>query len=185
VLDEQGLDDRAQVLLRTMPRTGRVQRVMVERDLPLRVRVRQLALEPRLLVLVHVVAVEGEEARITLPERVEALPVHVEGLVEPLVRVVVIPERGVELDAAIEDRLVGQLELPREVLGSLGAVDIVPQHQDELVGKHRVRLGQPRPHLALCLAACARVTEHGEADRILRDRGKGLVPRADDGGRSP
>ena len=136
VLDEQRLDDRAQVDFRAVAAARRIERMMEEGNLPLRVRLRQLLLEPALLVLVHVVAVEREEADVLLLIGVEALAVHVEGLVEALVRIVVIAERRIELDVGVEQRLVRALELRDEVLRPLGAVHVVAEHDRELVREH-------------------------------------------------
>ena len=50
-----------------------------------------------------------------------------------------VAERGVELDAAVEQRLVGHLELLDEVLRPLGAVDVVADREHQLERK-RVRV---------------------------------------------
>ena len=185
VLDEQRLDDRPQVDFRSVPAARRIDRVMEVGDLPLRVRLRQLVLEPALLVLVHVVAVEGEEAHVLLLIGVEALAAHAEVLVEALVRIVVIAERGVERDVGVEQRLVGPLELRDEVLRPLGAVHVVAEHDRELVREDRVRLPHLRAGFGLRAIAGAAVADHQELDRVLADRRLHLDWRADIAARRP
>ncbi len=139
-------------------------------DLPLGLRLRELLLEPALLVLVHVVAVEREEADVLLLIGVEALAAHAERLVVHLVRVVVIAERGVEFDLGVEQRLERLLELARVVLRPLGAVHVVAEHDRELVREHAVRL----PHLLrgfdLRPVAGAAVADDEELDRVFAHR---------------
>ena len=127
----------------------------------------QRVLEPVHLGRGDVRAVEHEELDVALPERVEALAVHVEGLVEALRRLVVVAERGVELDARIEDRFVRPLELSHEVGGTLAAVHVVAEHQHELERKPRARLGQELGDVVLCASAGSGVADDGELHGVL------------------
>jgi hypothetical protein len=61
-------------------------------DPPPVVGARELFFDPLQLRLVHVVAVQREEACVALLERVEAFAIHVERLVEALCRVVVVAQ---------------------------------------------------------------------------------------------
>jgi hypothetical protein len=108
-------------------------------------------------------AVEHEEARASLRERVVALTVHVERLVVALRGVVMVPERGVEGHLCVEQDLVGLLELVDEILRALAAVDVVAQHDHELEGKHLPRRCEPLPDLVLRRRARACVADDGEA----------------------
>ena len=65
---------------------------------------------------------------------------------------VVIAERGVELHAGVEQRLVRDLELVREVLRPLRAVDVVADGDDEL---EREALMHPR-HFRRQFRTCPR-----------------------------
>src|ERR1035441_6705361 len=95
---------------------------MEEGDLPIGAGCRELLLEPLDLLRRRVGAVESEEADVRLrAERVVELPFHVERLVESLLARVVVAQRRVELHAAIQQRLVGQLKLLVEVLRPLRA----------------------------------------------------------------
>ena len=71
-----------------MPLAGRVQRVVEERDLPVLAERLQLLLEPRDLLRLGIGALEREEPDVLLRrlERVVELAVHVEQLVEALLR---------------------------------------------------------------------------------------------------
>jgi hypothetical protein len=170
VLDEQRFHLRAQVDFRTVPAAGGIQRVMEVGDLPPIVRGRELILEPLQLLLVHVVAVENEEAGVAFGVGVVAVTVHVERFVEPLRRVVVIAERGVEGNLGVEQRLIRLLELLDEVLRPFGAVDVVADHDHELERKQRSRLGQLLADLELRLRAGAGISDHGKAHRVLAGR---------------
>ena len=154
-------------------------------DLPLRVRAGELVLEPALLVLIHVVAVEDKEAHILLLIGVEALAAHAEILVEALVRIVVIAERGVERDVGVEQRLVGALELRDKVLRPLRPVQVVAEHDRELVRENGVRLPHLRAGLGLRAIAGAAVADHQELDGVLADRRLHLDCRPDGGDRCP
>jgi hypothetical protein len=150
--------------------TRGIQRVMKEGNLPFRVGLRQRLLQPVHLRRGHVGAVEREELGVALPERVVALSVHVERLVVPLRRIVVIAERRVELHAGLENRLVRLLELLHEVGRSLAAVHVVAHHDDEVVREARARLGQQLRNLILRAAPRAGIADDGELDGVLRIR---------------
>src|SRR4029453_10869289 len=61
VFQEQRLQYRAQLQIRTMPLARRIQWMVEEADLPFLPGIAQLLFQPRELRLVHVVAVEGEK----------------------------------------------------------------------------------------------------------------------------
>jgi hypothetical protein len=98
-------------------------------------------------------------------ERVEALAVHVELLVEALVGVVVVPERRVELDALVDEGLVRLLELAGVVPRAYRRRRCCPHHDHEREGKLGVHLLHHRGRLVLPAVAAARVADHHEADR--------------------
>ena len=86
-----------------------------------------------------------------------------------------VAERGIESDAGVEQRLVGQLKLVRKVLRPLGAVDVVADHQHELEVDALTRLLELRADLVLGFFAGAGVADDREADRILFERKRGLL----------
>ena len=148
--------------------------MMEERDLPVGARGRKRRLQPVELRLVQVIGVEREEAHAPLgqlrqpalgpPEGVVALTSHVEGLVETLVRVVVIAEDGMEHDACIEQRFIGCLELGPHVLGAIGPVDVVAEHEHEVEGELVVGDGHPLRHLVLLSRVPPCIAHHRESD---------------------
>src|SRR5258706_11336402 len=107
-------------------------------DLPVILRLPQRALDPRELSRVHEIAVDYEEPNIAFGVRVVTHAAHVEWRISLLTRIVVVPERGVELDAGVQQRPVGFLELADEVPGILTSVEIVAQHDDQLERKPSV-----------------------------------------------
>jgi hypothetical protein len=104
-----------------------------------------------------------------------------------LLRVVVVPERGMELDAGLPQRAVGLLELRAVVGGRVRVVDVVAQHHDEVEWEALA----PGDHLlsdrVLCLIAAARVADGGETHRPVAQRqgqrARRNVDFADDRGR--
>src|SRR6185503_123623 len=120
-------------------------------------------LEPVELLAIHVVRIEDEKLDVALRERIKALTVHVERFVEALVGIVVVAERGVELDAGIEQRLVRHLELLLKVLWSLSAVDVVANHDRKREVEALPVLLESPADLVLRLVAGAGVANHGEA----------------------
>ena len=128
----------------------RIHRVMEEHDLPVRPAARELLLEPRRAAPCPCSCCRGQRtarSRSAGLEGVVALAVHVERLVEPLVGVVVIPERGVELHARVEQRLVRLLELLDVVPRAAAAVQVVAEHQHEVEREGCTRSGQSFGHL--------------------------------------
>src|SRR3990170_1234469 len=111
VFYEERLDPRAQVGIRAVILSVRVQSVMEKADLPGRVPALELLLDPSQLLRFHVSAVEREEPYVLFFECVIALSGHVKGRVKSLVRIVVITDRRIEFHARVEQRLVGQLKL--------------------------------------------------------------------------
>src|SRR4029079_12622492 len=146
---------------------------MEVRDLPVVSRSRQLLLQPRTLFRIWIGAVEREEpdALLRRLEGVIQLAVHVEQLVIALpLALVVIPERGVELDAGLEHTLVRELELGLEILPPLRAIEVVADGDDQLEREALVGLGHLRPELVLFALAGPEVAEHGEFERALTIR---------------
>ena len=92
----------------------------------------QLLFQPIELFGVHVVAVENEETDTAFLESVIVCSVHIKKLVEALVRIVVVAQRRVELDAGIQQQLVWYLELLFKIFGAAAAVDVVTEHDHEV-----------------------------------------------------
>ncbi len=165
----------------------RIQRVMLQSDLPLGARLRRFMLEPLHLLAIEVGAVEREEPHPRIPPRdridrrrkgVIAVAIHVERLVEHLLRVVVIAEHRVELDAGVEQQLVRFLELQPVILRGGGPfVDVVARHQDELVVEALPVGDHLRRHLMLGRPAAAAVADHRELDRAVFVRQRQRVGR--------
>src|ERR1051325_11995135 len=88
---------------------------MVEKgDAPLRPGIVEDRVEPfDLLGVARMVAVERGEARVAFVERVAIAVGHVERLEMDLEIAIVVADGRVELDAAIEQRLVGRQEISR------------------------------------------------------------------------
>src|SRR5437016_5845681 len=116
------LEDRfepcAQVQTGAMELTVRVQRMMEVTNLPSRRSAGQFPFKPAQLLRVHVVTIERKKCCVALLVAVVTLASHIEWLVKSFVRIVVISQRGVELDVGIEESLVGILKLPLEILRS-------------------------------------------------------------------
>ena len=164
----------------------RIERVMQQRDLPFRTRLRRFMLEPLHLRSIEIRAVQGEKPHARVPPRdrihrrregVIAIAIHVERLVEHLLRIVVIAEHRVELDAGVEQQLVRLLELQPVVLRRGGPlVDIVARHQHELEVEALAIRDHLRGHFVLGRPAAAAVADHGELDRPVLVR-EGSVSR--------
>src|ERR1700747_1878146 len=141
---------------------------MKEADLPVLISgILQLLLQPGELLGVHVIAVEGEEADISFFKSVVTRSVHIENLVQALVRIVVIPQRRVEFDACVQQGLVMYPELLFKILGAAAAVDVVSEHDHEIEGKSLPDAGHLLGHLILRLFTGSHVADGGEADRIV------------------
>jgi hypothetical protein len=97
--------------------------------------------EPRQLSGIHVVAVERKEGGIAFSQAVVALAIHVEGRVEALIGIVVVPQCRIKLHAAIKQGLIRIFELLPVIGWSLRAIDIVAHHEHEVERK-------------LCMVAC-------------------------------
>ena len=132
VLDEQRLEDDAQLDLRAVPAAVRIERMVEVADLPVIGRLLERVVEPRQLLRVHLVAVEHEEADVLLRVGVVPLAAHVEAGVQAVVGTVVVAERRVEDHARRQQRRVRPLELRDEVLRLLPAVDVVAEHDHQL-----------------------------------------------------
>ena len=101
-------------------------------NLPLLARAAELAVEPRELRAIHERAVEREEAHVAAHVGVVALAIHVVGRVGDLLGAVVVPSRGLELDAPGQQCRVGLLEFLDVVVRLLAAVHVVAEHDDEI-----------------------------------------------------
>ena len=140
--------------------------MMKEADLPAGIRSRKLFTEPLQLAGVHVIAVEREELHVAALEGVVALSLHIEGLVEPLVGIVVVAKRRIEIDARLKQRLIRIFEFFLEIGGALTTIKIVPQHDYEIERKYRVEIGQLPGHLVLRRLACSAVANHRKPDGL-------------------
>ena len=73
---------------------------MEETDLPRAVRTLQLSFQPSQLLGIHVVAIQREKSHpVVRFKSVIALSIHIEWLVETLLRIIMIAESRVELDS--------------------------------------------------------------------------------------
>ncbi len=84
-----------------------------------------------------------------------------------------VAERRVELDVLVEQRFVGPLELPHQVLRTLGAIDVVADRDDEferVAFTHARHFGCERE---LSAAAIPEIAQHGELERALPVRHRG------------
>jgi hypothetical protein len=134
-------------------------------DLPLFARVAQRRLDPFELFLVHQVAVEGDEADVGAGVGVVALPAHVVEAVVHLLRAIVVADRGLELDAGVEQRRVRLLEFLDVVGGDLAAVHVVAEHDHEVEWERAVDLRHLLGHVVLGAIAGAVVAHRGELQR--------------------
>src|SRR5262245_50857647 len=136
-----------------------------ECDLPIRTGTRQFFLQPIDLFLVHVVAVQGKEtdtfARL---ERVEPLTVHIEVLVEPLIWVIVIPQRGVEFHPTRQQPFIRAFELLHKIVRLLAAVKVIPHHENNIEGKRAVKTCKLFGDLILLMSAGSRVANDSEME---------------------
>ena len=163
---------------------------MEDGDLPGGLRLPHLAVDPLELRTIEPFGVDHEEPDIVSRagdprherrrlERVVALAAHVERRVERLVRKVVVADGRVELHAVVQQRLVGQLESIPVVLRRPAVVDVVAEHDDEVVGEHFVEGLHLRRDFVLRLITAAGIADGGEADRAWFSR-----KREDVGGRT-
>jgi len=188
VFEEQRLELFAQRDIRTVRTARGVDRMMEVHDLPVRAARRQLLFDPLQLGAIHVIAVERKEPYAGPgPEGVVPLAVHVEQLEHALIRAVVIAERRVELDALVEDGLVGNLELLLEVARAFAAIHVVAHHQHELVREALIDVGEHLREPVLIRISSAAVTDDREPQRsaaLVRNgqilRGNGDAQRGGD-----
>ena len=85
--------------------------MMEKRNLPFRLVLFDLGHEPIDLLFIQIDGVKRVERDLALLETVVFLTVHVEVLVIDLIRLIVDPQRAVELDLAIEQSLVRKLKI--------------------------------------------------------------------------
>src|SRR5688572_19657416 len=151
--------------------------MMEEHDLPVRTAGGELLVQPLELLLIDIVAVDCEETNSVLRlEAVVLLVVHIEQLVLNLPRIVVIAERGIELHAPVDQRLVRNRELLLVVLWLLRPVQVVPGHQDELERKLRTPVDHLPRDSILSLAGLSAVADDGELDRVRFVRQSQFLP---------
>ena len=77
-----------------------------------------------------------------------------------------VADRGVERDAAVQQRPVGDVKLVREVRRRLLSVEVVADHDDEAEGEQPVHGGDLGRELDLTRIAGPVVAEHGELERV-------------------
>src|SRR5262245_57141935 len=142
---------------------------MEEGDLPGFLGVLQLIRDPLNLFRLGVCAVQCDEPHILFGgfEGVVELTVHVEQFVEPLFPGVVIAERGIELHAGIEQRLIRRFKFLLEVLRPLRTVDVVSDEDDELVFEPGQHFGHLLRKLILHAVARTEIAEDRELQRSL------------------
>ena len=128
----------------------------------------QFLLQPFALLGRRVVGLEGDELHVLLRrlERVVRLATHVERRVTRLLARVVIAERGLELHAGVEQRLVRDVELAAEGFRPFAAVDVVADGDDEQGREDRLHVCHLRGQLVLLLAAVAEIAEDEELERV-------------------
>src|SRR6187200_1278307 len=114
---------------------------MEEGNLPVVIGAFELLPDPSNLLGIGIGGLQCKETNALLRglKGVVELAVHVEQLVEALVSRIVITKRGVELDAAVEQRLVRNLELLTKVLSSLSPVEVVSDGNHQLERESRVQ----------------------------------------------
>src|SRR5258706_7339290 len=98
--------------------------MMKKADLPVGSRIGKFFIQPLQLFGIQIIAVEGEEANVAFLKGIVLLAIHAEEFIKALIGIVVITERGIELDAGIHQRLVGNFELLLHVSRSVSAVDV-------------------------------------------------------------
>ena len=81
-----------------------------------------------------------------------------------------VPQRGVELHAGVQKRLIGHREVLLEIGRLAARVEVVTQCDDELERKDRARLHHLPRDVDLGLLARAHVADRGQTDRIRLER---------------
>jgi hypothetical protein len=168
VFQEQGLEYRPQLEIRTMPLARGIQWMMEETDLPFLPGIAQLLFQPLELRLIHVVAVEGKKPYSVFGlEVIVTLPIHVEQLIKPLVGTIVISQGGIELDACIQKGLERTLEFPLVVSRPFTTVKVISQHDHKLKGKLCPIVGELCSYFILPFPTGSAVSDDRETNRIL------------------
>ena len=129
-----------------------------------------MGFEPGELLGVHVIAIQNEEADISFFVSVITFAIHVEGFVEALVWIIVIAEAGVERYAGVEQRFVGHLKFLLEIFRFAAAVNIIAEHDYEIVGERYAGVDHLLRGLILGGVAGAHVADYCEADGVLGQR---------------
>src|SRR5215475_3144666 len=139
VLDQKRLKLGAQMEVRPVLISRRVERVMEHCDLPFCLRRLKRLFQPTPLLKVEAIRVEPEEFHepVAFGERIISAPAHVEvaviGLRFPPFLDVVVAKHSVECDAASEQFRVWPLELGLYILRIAVGVNVVAQHQRRVV----------------------------------------------------
>src|SRR5262249_52749473 len=94
-------------------------------DLPSRVRILQLLLQPGILRWVEVIAVKDEKTTVSLGKGIIFGSAHVIQLIEAFIRVVVIAQRSVELHVQGKQQSIGTFEFVFKIAGATAVIDIV------------------------------------------------------------
>src|SRR5438445_11428592 len=134
----------------------------------------ELLSQPRQLLWVHIVAIQCEEGRVTPAEIVIPLAVHVERLVETLIRAIMIAQTGIKLDSRVQQRSVWVLELSREIGLPLAAVKIVAHGEYKLEREHLVYEGDLWRHFVLLPPAGSEIADDRKAHRFRLERQREL-----------
>ena len=168
VLEEHRLQRLPLGQIRAVPSARRVERVVEVGNLPVVARAVELTFQPLQLLRVEIGRLEREEPHALLRrlERVVGAAAHVERLVGALLPRIVVAERGVELHAAVEQRLVWLLELVEEVLRPVPAIEVVADRQHQRERELRAHARHLLAELVLLALAGAEVSHHAELERV-------------------
>ena len=168
VLEEHRLQHLPLGQIRAVPPARRVERVVEIGDLPVVARIVELTFQPLQLLRVEIRRLEREEpdALLRRLERVVGAAAHVERLVVALLARIVVAERGVELHAAVEQRLVGLLELVEEVFRAVPAIEVVADGQHQRERELRPHARHLLAELVLLALAGAEVSHDAELERV-------------------
>jgi hypothetical protein len=146
--------------------------MMEEHDLPVRVRLRELLIDPAQLGRVEIHGIEGEELNAIARdwrkhprgsfECVVPMAAHIEQRIFPLRAHVVIAPCRMEFHAAVEQRFKWLFESHAVGLGGSVAVIVVPEHEHEVERKAFALRDQLRRGFALRGAPLAGIADNRE-----------------------
>ena len=170
VLDQQRLDQDAEIDVRSVPSRIAVERVMEVGDLPLLTRLLHRGLRPSQLGRIHHIGVEHEESDVLPHIGVVALPAHVDRRIVDRRHLVVISQCGLKRDSRLEQRLERLCEFLLQVRRFLRSVEVVADHQHQVVGELPVEDRHLLGNVPLRTLAGAVVANDGELERLRRVR---------------